>query len=155
MEGYGFPPRLALREDCDGFWPTADTGFLDGAGYLALAGRADDFFKTELGHLVNPGMIADALMGHPRVTDAVVMPVRSLGGPVIGAMVETDGAVDPGELRAAVASALPPWLHPHILAVTSRLPRLAGGKADRDACRALLMDARGSVWTGASAPPAG
>lgn len=142
MEGYGFPPRLSPPQSRGGFWPTADVGFLDEAGYLALAGRADDCFKTGLGHLVNPGLIVDALMGHPGASDVVVMPVGDPAAPVIGALVEADGAVEPAELRAAAAAALPPWLQPRVLVVTPRLPRLAGGKADREACRTLLLRAR-------------
>ncbi len=144
MEGYGFPPRLSPRQGRDGFWPTADVGCLDEDGYLALAGRADDCFKTGLGHLVNPGMIVDALMGHAGAGDVVVMPVGDPASPVIGALVESEGAVDPAELRATAAAALPPWLQPQVVVVTPRLPRLAGGKADRGACRTLLLGARGS-----------
>ena len=56
---------------------------------------------------------------------------------MIGAVVECEGAVGVGELRAAAARLLPAWLHPQVLAVTERLPRLAGGKADRDACHTI------------------
>jgi len=56
---------------------------------------------------------------------------------VIGAVVECEGAVGVGELRAAAARLLPAWLHPRVLAVTERLLRLAGGKADRDACHTI------------------
>lgn len=143
MEGYGFPPHLAPREGRDGWWFTADVGVLDESGYLTLAGRADDCFKTSAGYLVNPGQIVHALTTHPRVTEAVVLPVRSPDGPVIGALVECEGAVDAGELRAEAARMLPAWLHPQVLALTDRLPRLAGGKADREACQSILRRTRG------------
>jgi acyl-CoA synthetase (AMP-forming)/AMP-acid ligase II len=58
MEGYGFPPDLAPRAGRAGWWPTADVGSLDEAGYLTIAGRVDDCFKTASGYLVNPGEIA-------------------------------------------------------------------------------------------------
>jgi acyl-coenzyme A synthetase/AMP-(fatty) acid ligase len=143
MEGYGFPPLLAPREGRDGWWSTADMGALDASGYLTLAGRADDCFKTSAGYLVNPGQIVHAFTTHPRVTDVVVVPVRSPDGPVVGTLVETEGAVDAGELRAVASRLLPAWLHPQVLAVTQRLPRLAGGKADREACHAILRRTRG------------
>lgn len=148
MEGYGFPPEIAPRASVDDRWfPTADLGFLDDDGYLALAGRADDCFKTALGHLVNPGTIADAFSGHAGVADVVVLPIGDAGAAQIGVVVEADG-LDPLALRAAAARALPPWLQPHAVAVVPALPRLAGGKADRDACRALLHHA-GAVAPGA------
>ena len=144
MEGYGYPPDLAPREGRDGWWPTADVGVLDEAGYLTLAGRADDCFKTASGHLVNPGEIVQALTSHPGVRDAVILPVESPTGLVVGALVESDGVLDPEDLRTTAARRLPPWLHPRVLVVTDRLPRLAGGKADRSACQALLKAARAS-----------
>jgi acyl-coenzyme A synthetase/AMP-(fatty) acid ligase len=150
MEGYGFPPRLAPREGRQGWWPTADVGFLDESGYLTLAGRADDCFKTSAGYLVNPGEIAHALTSHPDVTEVIVMPVRSSHGPVIGALVECDGAIDPDELRATAARMLPPWLRPDVVVMTVRLPRLAGGKADREACQGVLREARGRCEPGSS-----
>ena len=61
MEGYGFPPHLAPRAGRAGWWPTADVGSLDASGYLTLAGRADDCFKTAAGYLVSPGEITQAL----------------------------------------------------------------------------------------------
>ena len=145
MEGYGFPPELAPREGRQGWWPTADVGVLDDEGYLALAGRLDDCFKTARGHLVNPGLVADALAGHPGVTDVVVIPLRRSDGPELGAVVESESEdpLEPHALRATAARVLPPWLQPGVVTVVRRLPRLAGGKADREACHALLLRARG------------
>jgi len=139
MEGYGFPPRLAPREHRGGWWPTRDVGALDAAGSLTLAGRIDDCFKTASGYLVNPGEITNVLMGHPAVSDVVILPLTSSAGTDIGALVESDGGIDLDALRVAVARALPPWLHPQRLAAIEALPRLAGGKPDRAACRALLL----------------
>jgi long-chain acyl-CoA synthetase len=146
MEGYGFPPHLAPREGRQGWWPTADVGFLDASGYLTLAGRADDCFKTSAGHLVNPGEIVQALTSHPGVTEVVVVPVRSPGGPVVGVLVEAEAALDPDQLRATAARLLPAWLQPQVVAVIERLPRLASGKADREACHVILRKTRG--WPG-------
>ena len=142
MEGYGFPPDLAPREGRGGWWPTADVGTLDEAGYLTIAGRADDCFKTAAGYLVNPGEIVQALMGYGRVRDVVVLAVETPHGTAIGVVVEGD-AVNPAELRAVADRALPSWLQPKVVAVTDRRPRLPGGKADRRACLALLEAARG------------
>jgi acyl-coenzyme A synthetase/AMP-(fatty) acid ligase len=146
MEGYGFPPHLAPREGRHGWWPTADVGVLDESGYLTLAGRADDCFKTSTGHLVNPGEIVQALMSHPGVTEVVVVALRSPSGPVVGVLAEADGVLHPDQLRATAARTLPAWLQPKVVAVTDRLPRLASGKWDRDACHKILQSARG--WTG-------
>ena len=149
MEGYGFPPHLAPRAGRAGWWPTADVGSLDASGYLTLAGRADDCFKTAAGYLVSPGEITQALASYPGVIDVIVLPVQGAHGPVVGAVVESDAAVDPAELRDAAGRMLPAPLHPQVVVVTARLPRLPGGKADRRACLALLREARGGGGQGA------
>jgi acyl-coenzyme A synthetase/AMP-(fatty) acid ligase len=143
MEGYGFPPHLAPREGREGWWPTADVGVLDASGYLTLAGRADDCFKTSSGHLVNPGEIVQVLMSQAGVTEVVVVPVRRPAGPVVGVLAEADAGLDANQLRATAAKMLPAWLQPQVVAVIARLPRLANGKADREACHALLRETRG------------
>lgn len=142
MEGYGYPTQLAPREGRDGWWPTEDTGALDGAGYLKLAGRIDDCFKTPSGYLVNPAEVAHALASHPSVSEVVVVPVQGAGEPTIGAIVEAAGGPDSEHFRAAAVRLLPQWLHPEVLLVTSELPRLPNGKVDRRACIAILEDAR-------------
>ncbi|HKZ05009.1 MAG TPA: long-chain fatty acid--CoA ligase [Methylomirabilota bacterium] len=152
MEGYGFPPDLAPREGVQGWWPTADMGVLDADGYLTLAGRVDDCFKTSAGHLVNPGEIVQALMSRTGVIEIVVVPVLGPAGHVIGVVAEADETITPDQLRTVAARRLPAWLQPHVLARVARLPRLVSGKADRQACQRLLLEARG--WT-ARAPAKG
>jgi acyl-CoA synthetase (AMP-forming)/AMP-acid ligase II len=142
MEGYGFPPDLAPRAGREGWWPTADVGSLDEVGYLTVAGRFDDCFKTASGYLVNPGEIVQALASRPGVRDVVVLPVPAAHGPVIGVVAEGD-AVSPDELRDAADRLLPTWLQPQVVVVTDRVPRLPGGKPDRRSCLALLERARG------------
>lgn len=144
MEGYGFPPRLAPREGREGWWPTADVGSIEPSGHLKLAGRLDDCFKTAAGYLVNPGEIVNALLAHPRVTDAAVLALPPLDAPAVGVVVESDGPLEAADLRVTAARLLPAWLHPRTVAIVPRIPRLPGGKVDRAACRALLEAAAAS-----------
>jgi len=95
---------------------------------------------------VNPGEIVQALMSHPGVTEVVVIPVQGPHGPVVGVLVEAETALDPDHLRATAARMLPAWLQPKVMAVMDRMPRLASGKADREACHGILRETRG--WTG-------
>jgi long-chain acyl-CoA synthetase len=141
MEGYGFPPHVS-RHGQDGWWPTADVGFLDDQGYLTLSGRADDCFKTAAGYLVNPGEIVQAIATHPSVIEVVVLPIDGAHGLVAGVVVEAASSVDAKAIRATALRLLPAWLQPHIVVVTDRIPRLSAGKADRKACLALLAAAR-------------
>lgn len=138
MGGYGFPPHLERPDTSDGWWPTRDIGRVDEAGYLILLGREDDCVKTGAGHLVNLAEIAAALVTHPGVTDAAVVPLDGPMGLSIGALVEISRSLGADALRAHAAHTLAPWCQPRVLRMTDRLPRLPGGKVDRMACRALL-----------------
>jgi acyl-CoA synthetase (AMP-forming)/AMP-acid ligase II len=138
MDGYGFPPALEPREQCDGWWPTGDIGVLDADGYLTLTGRLDACFKAVSGQLVNPAEIVEALRRHPDVADAAVFPLAGASGSSIGALVESAAAPDPGALRSHAAALLPPWARPHTVRVVAALPRNANGKVDRERSVALL-----------------
>jgi acyl-coenzyme A synthetase/AMP-(fatty) acid ligase len=144
MAGYGFPPDLEPRPEQHGWWPTGDLGAFDESGRLRLTGRLDDCFKTATGHLVNPAEIVAALGRHPAVIESVVVPVNGRDGQAIGVVIEASAALDVASLRQHAAELLPAWAQPGPLLVVPRLPRLPGGKPDREACRDLL---------GAPAPP--
>jgi acyl-CoA synthetase (AMP-forming)/AMP-acid ligase II len=152
MQGYGYPTRLAPREGRDGWWPTEDIGTLEHTGHLVLVGRTDDCFKSTSGYLVNPAEIARILTRSPCVGAVAVVPVRGSAGPVIGAIVEATGAVEVGDLRADLARHLPSWLQPEVLLVTDVLPRLPGGKVDRQVCIAILEQARAGNTDQSRAP---
>jgi acyl-CoA synthetase (AMP-forming)/AMP-acid ligase II len=137
MDGYGFPPSLEPSPDRDGWSPTGDTGFLDEAGFLTLAGRIDDCFKTVGGYLVNPVGISVVLRGFPGITDAAVVPLAVAGETVIGALVEGD-SLDLFGLRRHASDRLPAWSQPQVIGVTPQLPRSERDKIDRETCVAML-----------------
>lgn len=138
MQGYGYPPRLELPEDIDGWRPMADRGRLSKEGHLTVVGRADQAFKTRGGHLVEPEAIVAALNRCPGVTGAVVVPLATPAGTVPGALVESPAALEASELRSRLETALPAWCQPRVLHVVAALPRLATGKIDRQRCSAML-----------------
>lgn len=138
MEGYGFPPSLEPRREQDGWRGTSDLGQVDGAGYLTLLGRVDDCVATGAGYLVNLAEVARVLTDCAGVTDAAVLPLEGRTGPVIAALIESDIPVDPQAVRQHVSHLLPPWSHPRVIRFTRELPRLPGGKIDRQACLHLL-----------------
>ncbi len=138
MEGYGFPGALEPREEIEGWYPTTDLGVLDATGALTLLGRSDDCFKTQAGYLVNPAEVAMALRRHPVVVDVAVVPLHASRGAVIGALVVSEGALDPASLRSHAARVLPASHQPQVIRETSALPRMTSGKIDRTACIELL-----------------
>jgi fatty acid CoA ligase FadD36 len=142
MEGYGYPPSLSPPPRADGWWPTQDLGSLGADGRLRLLGRTDECFKTHAGYLVDPAAVADALRAAAGVADVVVVPVAGPDGPVIGAVVAALAGVGEVSVHARAAEVLPTWLRPAVLAIVPELPRLVGGKPDRQACIAMLEPRR-------------
>jgi acyl-CoA synthetase (AMP-forming)/AMP-acid ligase II len=62
------------RLDAAGWFATRDRGWVDGEGYLFLAGRSDDTIIRG-GENVAPAEVEDALLGHPAIAEAVVVGV--------------------------------------------------------------------------------
>lgn len=138
MEGYGFPPALRWPGTTPEWLPTQDLGALDATGSLRLSGRLDDCIRTGAGYLVNPAEVASALEEHPDVTEAVVVPLETAPGPVLGALVEGRSGLTSVDLRRLADRRLPAWAQPRVVHVTAALPRLLDGRPDRLTCIATL-----------------
>jgi acyl-CoA synthetase (AMP-forming)/AMP-acid ligase II len=141
MEGYGFPPDLEPRQEQGDWWPTRDLGVVDATGRLTLLGRLDDAFKTPAGQLVNPAEVTAVLERCPGVAEAIVVAIPGATGSLVGAVVSRETGIDASGIRRHAARHLPAWAQPEVVVLVDRLPRLPGGKADREACLGLLLDA--------------
>lgn len=103
-------------------------------GRLELAGRIDDQVNIR-GHRVEPDETVAELYAAPEVREAIVLP-RSAGSTMeLIAYVSGDGLQprDGQRLRARLADRLPGPLVPAEVIVLASLPRLDGGKIDRQA----------------------
>ncbi len=56
----------------NGYWPTGDTGYLDGEGFLHLTGRKKNIFITSFGRNVAPEWVERELTVHPAILQAAV-----------------------------------------------------------------------------------
>jgi amino acid adenylation domain-containing protein len=113
---------------------TGDLARWRGDGRLDLAGRSDDQVNVR-GHRVEPAETVAALLALPMVREAAVLP-RRLGSTneLVAYVVGEDLTPDEGpRLRARLAQTLPGPLVPAEVVVLPRLPRLGGGKIDRQA----------------------
>ncbi|MFE7932588.1 non-ribosomal peptide synthase/polyketide synthase [Streptomyces sp. NPDC057456] len=99
-------------------------------GVLDYLGRTDRQVKLR-GNRVEPGEIEAALTRHPAVARGAVV-VRD-GRLVAYAVPAAGTAVDPAELRAALADALPAPLVPEAYVVLADLPLTPSGKLDQAA----------------------
>ena len=77
----------------------------------------------------------------PGVTEAVVVAIPGATGSLVGAVASGGTGVDTAGLRQHAARHLPAWAQPEVVVLVDRLPRLPGGKTDREACLGLLLDA--------------
>lgn len=129
--------------DADGWFPTRDAGWLDEAGYLFLAGRADDVIVRG-GENISPGEIEDVLATHPAIADAVAVGVPSVewGESVAVAIAVRPGHTTPSddELRALIKGRLRSSRVPERIAVVDALPYNEMGKLLRREVRKLFQD---------------
>ncbi len=129
--------------DADGWFPTRDAGWLDDAGYLFLAGRADDVIVRG-GENISPGEIEDVIMSHPAIADAVAVGVPSAEwGEAVGIAVTVRlNHMTPGddELRALIRDRLRSSRVPERIIVMDALPYNEMGKLLRRDVRRLLQD---------------
>ena len=118
-------------------------------GRIEFLGRADHQVKIR-GFRVEPGEIEAALLGHPAVGQAVVVPQTGLhGGPVrlIAYLVPCAGHAAPetASLRSYLAARLPDYMVPAAFVAMAAIPLNANGKLDRGALPAPELPEEGYV----------
>lgn len=90
--------------DEDGWFPTRDSGFIDDAGFLFLAGRIDDVIVRG-GENISPGEVEAVLREQPGVEDVAVVGVPSIEwGETLAAAIVCKGesTVSEADLQALV-----------------------------------------------------
>ncbi len=106
-------------------------------GTLEFLGRTDGQVKVR-GFRVETGEVEAALVTHPAVGDAAVVPHTDPASGrtvLVGHVVPAGGAPVPGaaELRAHLAVSLPEHMLPAVFSTLEALPLTANGKVDRQA----------------------
>ncbi|GGC49270.1 benzoate-CoA ligase family protein [Chelatococcus reniformis] len=134
-EGY-WNQREKSRDTFEGCWTrTGDKYIRDAEGRFTYCGRADDMFKVS-GIWVSPFEVESALISHPEILEAAVVPA-----------LDADGLTKPkayivlkdqphcadlnGALKEHVKQAIGPWKYPRWIEVVDSLPKTATGKIQR------------------------
>lgn len=126
----------------DGWFYPGDTGFLDKAGALHIAGRVDEVANVG-GVKIAPERIDEALANFPGVNDMAAFAVPGVAGDAIWlAVVATDG-FDGAAFRKRYREAFPQVGEPRVLRVP-KIPRNEMGKAQRR----LLREAAERIGSG-------
>ncbi len=133
-------PAHVARSDPDGFVCVGDLAWLDGDGYVYLAGRRDDAINSG-GIKIHPEKVEAALLSHPAVRDVVVVGVSDREwGQRVHAVIELRagiGDVTLDDLRHHGRVQLAAAELPKSMTVVERLPRDGFGKVRRRAVRDL------------------
>jgi amino acid adenylation domain-containing protein len=133
--GYLRQPELTARAfgDRDGqrWYRTGDLAqFVDGR--VRYLGRVDDQVKIR-GVRVEPGEIEAALIGHPAIGQAAVVPVHAIDGlELVAVAVPVAEPVPEPELLAYLGDRLPRAFVPRSVLWLESLPLTLSGKADRN-----------------------
>ena len=138
--GYLADPAGTAQSFPDGWFHTADLGFLDEDGYLFLTGRIASLINRG-GEKISPEYVEDILAGCPGVAEAAVFAIPdTTDGHRVGAavVVEREGeSVGPEQILQYCRQRLSTFEVPDRLEVVAALPHTAEGGLDRRAVEAL------------------
>ena len=133
MSGYDNDPAANSEAFIDGWFRTGDQGFLDGDGYLFIAGRLTEFINRG-GEKIVPWEVDVVLMDHPEVAQAVTfaVPHPRLGEDIAAAVVlRHDATATASDIRQFAATRLANFKVPRQVFLVKDLPKGATGKLQR------------------------
>ena len=135
-EGY-WNQREKSRATFEGGWTrSGDKYTRDAEGYYTYQGRTDDMFKVS-GIWVSPFEVESALVGHPAVLEAAVVPKEDGDGllkPKAFIVLKPDKTAGNGleeQLKEHVKAKAGVWKYPRWVEFVDGLPKTATGKIQR------------------------
>jgi len=143
--------HVAGPSACQGYWNqrgkslqtflgpwtvTGDKYFINDDGYYVYCGRGDDMFKVS-GNWVSPFEVESALITHPAILEAAVVPHEDGDGLykpkafviLNDGSTETDADFD--SIKNHTKDLLSPWKYPRWVEYVNELPKTATGKIQR------------------------
>lgn len=129
--------REKTRNTFAGNWTyTGDKYYRDADGFYHICGRSDDMFKVS-GIWVSPFEVEAALISHPSVVEAAVVPredeeglVKPMAFVIFRDGVQLDDRLA-AELKEHVKAKAGPWKYPRWIEQAAELPKTATGKIQR------------------------
>ena len=127
-----------------GCYAAGDVAVMDGDGYFAVLGRADDVLNVA-GHRIGTAEVEGALLRHPAVAESAVI---GLPDPIKGEKIQAFVVLKPGaaggagllaSLRDHVRAELGPIAQPSGIEIAASLPKTRSGKIVRRLLKALAL----------------
>jgi fatty-acyl-CoA synthase len=137
-------PEACDRFTADGWFRTGDIVTIDEVGTIQVQDRAKDLIKSG-GEWISSVALECALMGHPAVAEAAVIPVAhpKWDERPLAAVVLKPGATASGaELRSFLAPQFPKFWLPDAFEFVDAIPRTSAGKFKKSALREQFRDYR-------------
>jgi fatty-acyl-CoA synthase len=136
------------RDDCgdrftdDGWFKTGDIVTIDERATVSIQDRSKDLIKSG-GEWISSVALESALMGHPAVAEAAVIPVASLKWterPLAVVVLKQGASTSPDDLLAFLAPHFPKFWLPDRVAFVDAIPRTSAGKFQKSALRSRFKD---------------
>ena len=131
------------RTDCadrftdDGWFRTGDIVTIDASGTIQVQDRAKDVIKSG-GEWISSVALECALMGHPAVAEAAVIPVdhpKWSERPLAAVVLKPGAIVTPDDLRSFLAPQFPKFWMPDAFEFIDAIPRTSAGKFKKSELR--------------------
>ena len=139
----------AYLSQYDGYYLTADAGYIDDDGYVYVMSRTDDVINTA-GHRLSTGAIEEVLAAHPDVAECAVVGIADdlkgqvpIGLAVLKTGVERGHPEIAAELVARVRDEIGPVASFKDVRIVNALPKTRSGKILRGTIRKM---ADGQEW---------
>jgi fatty-acyl-CoA synthase len=136
------------RDDCadrfteDRWFKTGDIVTIDEHATVSIQDRSKDLIKSG-GEWISSVALESALMGHPAVAEAAVIPVASLRWserPLATVVLKRGALVSAEDLRAFLAPHFPKFWLPDAFEFIDAIPRTSAGKFQKSALRSRFKD---------------
>jgi fatty-acyl-CoA synthase len=140
--GYYNRPDSADRFTGDGWFRTGDIVTIDRDATIQVQDRTKDLIKSG-GEWISSVALECALMGHPAVAEAAVIPVASMKWserPLAAVVLKPGAKASPDELKAFLAPQFAKFWLPDAFEFVDAIPRTSAGKFKKSALREQFKD---------------
>jgi fatty-acyl-CoA synthase len=125
------------RFTLDGWFRTGDIVTIDADGTIQIQDRAKDLIKSG-GEWISSVALECALMGHPAVAEAAVIPIADAKWserPLAAVVLKPGAQPSPTELREFLAARFPKFWLPDVFEFIDAIPRTSAGKFKKSELR--------------------